>query len=79
MSDYCKGCRYKVSKKNGPEACPFNYLYWDFMIRNENKLSGNPRLGMSYRTLARMGEDKAKAVQADSQRFFKALDNGELI
>ena len=79
MSDYCKGCRYKVSKKNGPEACPFNYLYWDFMIRNEDKLRGNPRLGMSYRTLARMGEDKAKAVQADSQRFFKALDNGELI
>ena len=79
MSDYCKGCRYKVSKKNGPEACPFNYLYWDFMIRNQDKLRGNPRLGMSYRTLARMGEDKAKAVKADSQRFFKALDNGELI
>ena len=34
---------------------------------------------MSYRTLARMDEDKAKAVKADSQRFFKALDNGELI
>ena len=49
------------------------------MIRNEDKLRSNPRLGMSYRTLARMGEDKAKAVQADSQRFFKALDNGELI
>jgi len=49
------------------------------MIRNQDKLRGNPRLGMSYRTLARMGEDKAKAVKADSQRFFKALDNGELI
>ena len=79
MSDYCKGCRYKFSKKNGPEACPFNYLYWDFMIRNEDKLRGNPRLSMSYRTLARMGEDKAKAVKADSQRFFKALDNGEVV
>ena len=79
MSDYCKGCRYKFSKKNGPEACPFNYLYWDFMIRNEDKLRGNPRLSMSYRTLARMGEDKAKAVKADSQRFFKALDNGEAV
>ena len=68
-----------MSKKNGPEACPFNYLYWDFMIRNENKLRSNPRLGMSYRTLTRMGEDKAKAVKADSERFFKALDNGELV
>lgn len=79
MSDYCKGCRYKVSKKNGPEACPFNYLYWDFLMRNSDKLRGNPRLGMVYRTLDRMGEDKAKAVEADSRRFFKALEHDEKV
>ena len=32
MPDYCKSCRYKVSKKNGPDACPFNYLYWYLLI-----------------------------------------------
>ncbi|RZV44961.1 MAG: cryptochrome/photolyase family protein [Acidimicrobiales bacterium] len=79
MSDYCKGCRYKISKKNGPEACPFNYLYWDFLIRNKDKLRNNPRLGMTYRTLERMGSDKAKAVRADSQRFFDALEAGETV
>ena len=79
MSDYCKGCSYKVSKKNGPEACPFNYLYWDFLIRNEDKLRGNHRLGMIYRTLERMGEKKVKAVRDDSQRFFKALENNEKV
>ena len=26
MSDYCKSCAYKVKQKNGPDACPFNYL-----------------------------------------------------
>lgn len=26
MSDYCKCCSYKVSKKNGSDACPFHYL-----------------------------------------------------
>lgn len=76
MSDYCKGCRYKVSKKNGPDACPFNYLYWDFLIRNEDKLRSNHRLVMIYKTLDRMGEDKIKAVKADSKRFFKALGSG---
>jgi len=79
MSDYCKGCKYKVTVKNGPEACPFNYLYWDFFIRNEDKLSNNPRIGMGYRTLARMGEEKTKAIKADAKRFFKAIDNGEIV
>jgi len=79
MSDYCQSCRYKVSKKNGPEACPFNYLYWDFMIRNKNRLKDNPRLGMSYRTLGRMSDEKVTAIQDDSRRFFKALDQGESV
>ncbi|MEM7618555.1 MAG: cryptochrome/photolyase family protein [Pseudomonadota bacterium] len=79
MSDYCKSCRYKVTKKNGPEACPFNYLYWDFFMRHEDKLSGNPRLGHSYRTLSRMNDEKKQAVRDDTKRFFKALDNEEKV
>lgn len=79
MSDYCKGCKYKVSKKNGPEACPFNYLYWDFMARNEDKLKGNPRLGMPYRNLDKMDDEKRAAVSDDAARFFKALENDEKV
>ena len=79
MSDYCKGCRYKVSKKNGPEACPFNYLYWDFLIRNEDKLGNNHRLGMIYKTRDRMGEEKIDAIKEDSRKFFKALEEGEIV
>jgi deoxyribodipyrimidine photolyase-related protein len=74
MSNYCKGCHYKVSKKNGEQACPFNYLYWDFLIRNQSKLRGNHRLSMIYRTLERMGEEKIETVQVDSVRFFDALE-----
>ena len=73
MSNYCKSCRFKVSKKNGPEACPFNYLYWDFMMRNEEKLRGNPRLGFTYKTLDKMSEEKTQAIKDDSQRFFKTI------
>ena len=79
MSDYCKGCKYKVTKKNGPEACPFNYLYWDFFIRNKDKVKGNPRLNHSYGTLNRMGEEKIQAIQDDAQRFFKAIENDEKV
>ncbi len=79
MSDYCKSCRYKVSKKNGPEACPFNYLYWDFLFRNEKKLSGNNRLSMVYNTLRKMESDKVDAIHIDAKRFFKALEKNEKV
>ncbi len=79
MSDYCEQCRYKVKEKNGPDACPFNYLYWDFLIRNQQKLRGNPRLNMSYNSLDRMSEEKFDAVQRDSLIFFTALNNHEKV
>ena len=70
MSNYCKNCRYKVTKKNGPDACPFNYLYWDFLARNREKLQTNHRIGMMYKTYDRMDEDKKQMISDDSQRFF---------
>lgn len=79
MSNYCKNCHYKVSKKKGEDACPFNYLYWDFLLRNQNKLSDNHRLAMIYKTLERMSDEKKQTIQQDSQRFFSALDNNEKV
>ena len=79
MSDYCKGCSYKVSKKNGADACPFNYLYWDFLIRQQDKLGANPRMGMPYRTLSKMDAAKVDLIRADSTRFLQALDAGEIV
>lgn len=73
MSDYCKNCSYSVSKKNGPKACPFNYLYWDFLIRNRSKLEGNQRIGMMYKTLSRMDAEKKNAIKEDAKNFFKSL------
>lgn len=75
MSDYCKSCKYSVTKKNGEKACPFNYLYWNFMIENEDKLKGNPRLNMSYNTLNKMGDEKIQAIKDDSARFFKNIND----
>ena len=79
MSNYCKNCRYKPTVKNGPEACPFNYLYWDFLNRNRDKLKNNHRLGMIYNTLDRMDDHKVKAITDDTKRFLKAMDAGEIV
>lgn len=65
MSDYCTGCSYDPKVKLGPGACPFNYLYWNFLIENAAVLSPNPRMAMPYRTLARMpAAQRAEIVQA---------------
>jgi deoxyribodipyrimidine photolyase-related protein len=79
MSNYCGTCKYKVSVKNGPNACPFNFLYWDFIGRNDGKLRGNPRMGFMYKSLDRMGDEKRQAIQDDSRRFFKAIDANEKV
>lgn len=71
MSDYCKGCAYDVKQKSGPQACPFNYLYWAFLLRNEDRLAGNPRMAMPYRTLSGWSEAD-KQVYVDSAEAFLA-------
>jgi len=73
MSNYCGGCAYSVSKKTGEGACPFNALYWDFLVRNRKKLGGNPRLGRVYSTWDRMGEDKQKDYRDTAAAFLKTL------
>jgi len=73
MSDYCGGCRYDVKQKNGPEACPFNYLYWNFLIENADALKRNPRMGMPYRTLSAMSAEKRAAITSDSAHFLQSI------
>jgi deoxyribodipyrimidine photolyase-related protein len=73
MSDFCSGCVYDVSLKTGPKACPFNYLYWAFLIRNRERLSANPRLAMPYRTLAAWTRERELAILAEADAFLDSL------
>jgi deoxyribodipyrimidine photolyase-related protein len=74
MSDFCKGCAYDVKQKTGPDACPFNYLYWAFLIRHKDRLSGNPRLAMPYRNLDGWPRERELAVVAEAEAFLDTLD-----
>ncbi len=73
MSDHCSSCAYKVKEAHGDTACPFNYLYWDFMIRHRDKLGGNPRMGMVYRNLDKMDDEKRAGVEASARKFLEQL------
>ncbi|MBK2261327.1 cryptochrome/photolyase family protein, partial [Francisella tularensis] len=63
MSNYCDKCHYSVNKKNGIDACPFNYLYWDFLARNKSKLATNPRLAMIYKSYENMTDEKKELIR----------------
>ena len=73
MSDFCSGCDYDVKQKTGPNACPFNYLYWAFLIRNRKRLEHNPRMAMPYRSLASSTDSKKTSYVRDAERFLDSL------
>jgi deoxyribodipyrimidine photolyase-related protein len=73
MSDFCKHCRYDVKQRTGERACPFNYLYWNFLIENRDKLAGVSRLQPIYRSLDRMAPERVDAITGDASRFLARL------
>ena len=77
MSNYCKNCGYQVSKKTGPKACPFNYLYWHFIDKHKEKLSNNHRMTMIYKTYGRMKEENIETMKQDASTFLTKLTKNE--
>ena len=74
MSDYCGSCAYDVKEKSGEKACPFNILYWHFLIENHARLLGNPRMAMPYRTLEKMSAERRAQITQEALAF---LDGGD--
>ena len=79
MSNYCKSCSYKVKVKTGPDACPFNVLYWQFLLRHEDKFRGNPRMAQMYRVWDRMDEERRATVLSDAETWLARMDAGETV
>ncbi|MGM3217494.1 cryptochrome/photolyase family protein [Pseudomonas sp. PhalM4] len=79
MSDHCKACSYKVDRVVEDDACPFNALYWHFLIRHRPLLSSNPRLTLVYRGLDSMSASRRDAVWQRGQQLMTHLDAGESI
>ena len=63
MSNYCSHCRYNPTKATGENACPFTTLYWDFLMRHETMLAGNPRMIMQVRNLTRIAKPERERIQ----------------
>lgn len=73
MSDYCGRCRYDVKQKTGPDACPFNALYWSFLDRNARRFRGNHRMVNMYANWDRMTPDRRADYLASAEAFLATL------
>jgi deoxyribodipyrimidine photolyase-related protein len=67
MSDYCGACVYNHKTRTGADACPFNTLYWNFLITHEARLCANPRLGPAVLGLSRLDAAERAAIQEQAQ------------
>ncbi|MBT8049895.1 MAG: cryptochrome/photolyase family protein [Gammaproteobacteria bacterium] len=73
MSNHCGDCRFNPKEKLGDSACPFNYLYWNFLLENEQRLRSNPRMGLAYRNLDRMSSEQSDAIREQAVGFLDAM------
>ncbi len=71
MSNYCAGCQYKPAIKTGPQACPFNYLYWNFFAQHSEKFKNNHRINMMVKTWEKKSVVEKEEIQASAKSFFQ--------
>jgi deoxyribodipyrimidine photolyase-related protein len=73
MSDYCKSCAHDVKRRTGPDACPFNSLYWDFIARNRDTLGRNHRMLRMYDGWDRFEREEQARIRTHAAKFLDAL------
>jgi len=75
MSDYCKTCWYRVKDMTGSRACPFNGLYWHFLMRHRDRFRDNGRMGLMYRNLDRKSPDEQAALWQQGEQLIARLSD----
>jgi deoxyribodipyrimidine photolyase-related protein len=70
MSDYCKHCEYSVTKKTGEKACPFNYLYWNFVDKQRETFNSSGRVNFMVNMFDNKKSDQQKQEIRESTTAF---------
>jgi len=73
MSDYCKNCEYSVTRKTGENACPFNYLYWNFVDEQREAFEQSGRSSFMVNMYDKKSEEEKRAIGESSREFLEKL------
>ena len=78
MSNYCSHCRYDPAAATGEDACPFTSLYWNFLDRHRERLSGNPRMNFQLANVRRKSDEELQAIAERVEAVRALAEQGEL-
>ena len=73
MSDYCRACPYDHQQKMSEDACPFNFLYWSFLIKHEQKLKQNYRMTRTLYHLKNLDAEERLSLLNLRKAFLKEI------
>lgn len=78
MSNYCEKCKYDPDEMTGEKACPFNALYWDFLVRHADKFRGNQRMPYVFSTWDKFAPEKQQAIRNQAAATLQKMAEGTL-
>jgi deoxyribodipyrimidine photolyase-related protein len=73
MSDYCGSCGFDHKLRIGEKACPFNYLYWNFILEHEESLRTNPRMVRNLLGLKHLDNEQRNQVKENAHQFLENM------
>jgi deoxyribodipyrimidine photolyase-related protein len=73
MSNCCRQCKYDVKQKTGEHACPFNYLYWNFVDVHREDFKENGRISLMTNMFDGKPEEERLAIKASAHAFISQL------
>ncbi|KEA65473.1 Protein related to deoxyribodipyrimidine photolyase [Marinobacterium lacunae] len=74
MSDYCTDCHYRIDRRTGERACPFNSLYWAFLDRHRERFIHNPRMRMIYSGWDKRAASERDAILEQADRYIANIE-----
>ena len=73
MSDHCRDCHYSITKKTGEKACPFNYLYWNFVDEQRQAFEESGRNSFMVNMYEKKSDEDKEAIKKSTRDFLERL------
>ncbi|HKL15849.1 MAG TPA: hypothetical protein VJ915_09465, partial [Balneolaceae bacterium] len=71
-------CEYSVTKKTGEKACPFNYLYWNFVDKQRDTFNSSGRVNFMVNMFDnKKSDEQKKEIRESTEAFLSELNRRE--
>jgi deoxyribodipyrimidine photolyase-related protein len=75
MSNYCQSCFYNYKERTENDPCPFNSLYWNFLIQHQEHFAANHRMRIMYSQVNKMAPAEKEKIIKQAETYLQDIDN----